>query len=56
MVESFKVESVVRGYNVYKDVWSASVEQSYLKLVNKKGSFFERTIWPIVNLGTMSNS
>ena len=56
MVESFEVKSVVRGYNIYKDVWSASVEQCYLKLVNKKASFFERTIWPIVNLGTMSNS
>ena len=56
MVESFEVESAVRGYNVYKDVWSASVEQHYLKLVNKNGSFFERAIWPISNLAKMSNN
>ena len=25
MVESFEVESVVRGYHIYKDVWPAAV-------------------------------
>jgi len=25
MVESFEVESVVRGYHIYKDIWSAAV-------------------------------
>ena len=55
MVESFEVESVVRGKTVYEDVWSTAVEQHYLKFVNKKGSFFERTIWPIANLGKMLN-
>ena len=39
MVESFEVESVVRGKTVYEDVWSTAVEQHYLKFVNKKDSF-----------------
>jgi len=25
MAESFEVESVVRGYHIYKDIWSAAV-------------------------------
>ena len=25
MVESYEVESVVRGYHIYKDIWSAAV-------------------------------
>lgn len=48
MAEFFKVEFVVRGYNVYKDVWSAAVG---ITLPCQQERFlFERSIWPIANL------
>ena len=34
-MESFSLESMVRGYHVYKDIWISSVGEQQLEKINK---------------------